>query len=141
MKSSYILKLLGHQGQVNRDARYGQAVSRIIGDQSALRLPIVLVAPAVLNGLLVPFRNRFMLRQTSMKVGMGLKAVYDGATIVFVKASQDCLAQSLQRKKIWKVATNDKGFRRGYGSSYLNSKVLLYTRIPDRPKGISIASS
>ncbi len=62
MKASDILKLLAHWGQVNRDARYGQAVSGIISDQSALRLPIVLVAPAVLNELLVPFRNRFILR-------------------------------------------------------------------------------
>ncbi len=112
MKASDILKLLGHQGQVNRDARYGQAVSGIIGDQSALRLPIVLVAPAVPNGLLVPFRNRFILRQTSMKVGMGLKAVYDGAPIVFVKSLAGLLDPKPAAGKVWKLATNDKGLRR-----------------------------
>jgi hypothetical protein len=35
---------------------------------TALRLPIVLAAPAVLNGLLVPFRNGFILHQPTMKI-------------------------------------------------------------------------
>jgi hypothetical protein len=92
--------LLGHQGQVNRSYRYGQAFSGIIIDQSALRLPIVLIVSAVLNGLLVPFRNRLILRQPTMKVWWdGPQSCFDGAPIVFIKASRDCLTQNLQQER------------------------------------------
>jgi hypothetical protein len=53
---------------MNRSYRYEQAFSGIIIDQSALRLPVVLIVPAVLNGLLVPFRNRLILPQPTMTV-------------------------------------------------------------------------
>jgi hypothetical protein len=71
-----------------------------------LRLPMALVAPAVLKGLLVPFRNRFILRQPTMK------AWWEWASRPFMIWHRLFLLKP--RGVVWPKACSGKGLEGGY---------------------------
>jgi len=73
---------------------------------TALRLPMVLAAPAVLNGLLVPFKNGFILRQPKMKMW------WEWASRPFMMEHRLFLLKP--RMIAWPKACIEKGLEGGY---------------------------